>query len=107
MSTTNPMPGIQDNFIFDCDYLLLFCSSFEKADLEDHTDSLLETKLADLSNTTYENVMLANESSNTKDFKEKGHAKNVERIYTSNSSFKVKSFQYHVISIVFTNILTQ
>lgn len=67
---------IHEKFLFDCDHLVNFCSKFEKCDITDQTDSILEIKLEDLENrwkklqTDYENLMIAPESSNTRDFKE-------------------------------------
>lgn len=67
---------IHDKFLFDCDHLLNFCTNFEKCDVRDQTDSVLEVKLDDLENrwkklqADYESLVLSPESFNTKDFKE-------------------------------------
>ncbi|XP_075150837.1 uncharacterized protein LOC142224944 [Haematobia irritans] len=37
-----------DRFLFDCEYLILFCTQFEQCDIRDQTDSVLEVKLEDL-----------------------------------------------------------
>ncbi|XP_059217643.1 uncharacterized protein LOC131994781 [Stomoxys calcitrans] len=69
-----PSP-IHEKFLFECDHLVSFCQSFEKTDITDQTDSLLEVKLDDLENrwkklqVAYETLILSPESSNTKDFK--------------------------------------
>ncbi|XP_037816679.1 uncharacterized protein LOC119607034, partial [Lucilia sericata] len=65
-----------EKFLFDCDHLITFCTNFGKSDMEDQTDSVLETKLEDLENrwkklqTSYESLMISPRSENSQDFKE-------------------------------------
>ncbi|XP_059220655.1 uncharacterized protein LOC131995716 [Stomoxys calcitrans] len=74
-SVVKPSP-IHERFLFDCDHMISFCTSFEKSDITDQTDTLLEIKLEDLEcrwkrlQVDYENLMLSPESFNTKDFKQ-------------------------------------
>ncbi|XP_059223173.1 uncharacterized protein LOC131996978 [Stomoxys calcitrans] len=74
-SAVKPSP-IHEKFLFDCDHLISFCTAFEKVDVTDQTDSLLEVKLDDLEvrwkklQIDYESLMLSPETTNTKDFKE-------------------------------------
>ncbi|KAI8116229.1 hypothetical protein CVS40_11664, partial [Lucilia cuprina] len=64
-------------FLFDCDHLLTFCSNFTNVEIQDQTDSILETKLSDLDNRwnklqiSYEKLMIAPSSMISKDLKEK------------------------------------
>ncbi|XP_059217426.1 uncharacterized protein LOC131994659 [Stomoxys calcitrans] len=78
---SNPTSAIktssnQDKFLFDCDHLINFCTQFEQSDIQDQTDSVLEVKLEDLENrwqrlqATYEGLMLAPRSVNTKDYRD-------------------------------------
>lgn len=66
----------RDKFLFDCDYLLMFCTNLDSAVLEDQTDSMLEIKLEDLEKrwsqvqSTFQILMLSNGASTSKDFKE-------------------------------------
>ncbi|XP_046801098.1 uncharacterized protein LOC111682254 isoform X1 [Lucilia cuprina] len=67
---------IQDKFMFDSDHLLSFCSNFSNSEIQDQTDSMLETKLEDLENRwtkleiSYERLMLAPISTASKDLKD-------------------------------------
>ncbi|XP_075150700.1 uncharacterized protein LOC142224800 [Haematobia irritans] len=64
-----------DRFLFDCEYLILFCTQFEQCDIRDQTDSVLEVKLEDLEKrwqqlqTSYQNIMLSPSSTDPKDIK--------------------------------------
>ncbi|XP_075158129.1 uncharacterized protein LOC142231406 [Haematobia irritans] len=64
-----------DRFLFDCEYLILFCTQFEQCDIRDQTDSVLEVKLEDLEKrwqqlqTSYKNIMLSPSSTDPKDIK--------------------------------------
>ncbi|XP_061400856.1 uncharacterized protein LOC133336592 [Musca vetustissima] len=72
---SKPSP-IHEQFIFDCDHVISFCTAFGKTDITDQTDSVLRTKLEDLENrwkklqVDYEKLMISPESCNTKDFRE-------------------------------------
>lgn len=73
----NQSSGPDDKFLFDCEHLIMFCSYFEKLDVHDQTDSMLEVKLSDLDNrwkrmqSSYETLMLAPESISPREIKEK------------------------------------
>ncbi|XP_075157748.1 uncharacterized protein LOC142231014 [Haematobia irritans] len=64
-----------DRFLFDCEYLILFCTQFEQCDIGDQTDSVLEVKLEDLEKrwqqlqTSYQTIMLSPSSTDPKDIK--------------------------------------
>ncbi|XP_037806221.1 uncharacterized protein LOC119600196 [Lucilia sericata] len=75
-SEENGNSAKQEKFLFDCDHLITFCTNFGKSDIEDQTDSVLETKLNDLENrwlklqTSYESLMVSPRSENSKEYKE-------------------------------------
>lgn len=66
----------REKFLFDCDFLLLFCTNMESTDLADQTDTMLEIKLEDLEKrwvqvqTSFQNLMLSAALPTSKDFKE-------------------------------------
>ncbi|XP_075163141.1 uncharacterized protein LOC142235769 [Haematobia irritans] len=80
-SVSNDNAGEQDmrgqEFLFDCDHLVLFCDIFEKADLENQTETLLDVKFDELEGRWrkvqdgYRNVMMTPGLIADKDFKDK------------------------------------
>ena len=67
---------IQENFQFDCDHLLAFCGRFDRAAVEDQTESILEVRLKDLDfrfermDNSYETIMKSKDASITQQMKE-------------------------------------
>ncbi|XP_065368694.1 uncharacterized protein LOC135961125 [Calliphora vicina] len=76
LSQENDTNVKHEKFLFDCDHILAFCNIFGKSDLEDQTDSVLETKLEDLDKrwlklqNSYESLMICPRSENNKEYKE-------------------------------------
>lgn len=68
-------------FLFDCDQLIDLCSSIQKLEILDHSDTILEVRLQDLdrvydrTNSSYETLFLSSASANARDYRTQGKVK--------------------------------
>ncbi|XP_065362021.1 uncharacterized protein LOC135955595 [Calliphora vicina] len=75
-SQKNSNPSPKEQFVFDCGHMLQFCERFNRAPIEDQTESVLEVKLKDLDTrwnkveASYEKVILAQDELVKPEFKE-------------------------------------
>ncbi|XP_037827650.1 uncharacterized protein LOC119615720 [Lucilia sericata] len=76
-ATSNDLTGSpsKDCFLFNCEHLLHFCDLFNRTEVEDQTESVLEIKLKDLEtrwtnlDVSYKNVMLSQSDTVDSEFK--------------------------------------
>ena len=76
MNSTSTRHPLREQFVFNCDHLLQFCTKFNSSPVKHQTDSILDVKLKDLESrwteveTSYKKVMLTSEDTISSEFKQ-------------------------------------